>query len=214
MSELEIKTSVHPKTKKEHKKGIVKDATLLYVRVDNPDTTLTQEEKYSVTGLVDEATGDQFKKTFPKNSCTMIKTKDIKEKFKIDPPFPDDVIHYQIKLKARTTLARDNPEAGLSAGDPLPYDSPFRPKVKKDGQDITMETKIGNGSRGDIHFNIIDKQGFGSSATLHEVEVKDLIPYENLNRHPARSQVQNAGNKTPTPTKPSETKKDEFDGLF
>ncbi len=188
MATLEINKTTNAKGR-EFENGVIRDAVLAYVRVDKPDTTIDGKEVYAATAIVDSNTGKDYKKQFPKNSCNLIETSDIEAKFKVQPPNPNDAIHYAIKLKAGARLRTDVDAANLKAGDAVPYDWSSRPKVMQNGADVTREVRIGNGTRGDVHFAITRSAQYGASASLRNIEVTALVelpPYNGGGAAPAQ----------------------------
>jgi hypothetical protein len=171
MSSLEIKET----------NGLIKDVTLAYVKADEPDFDVKTQQKtdYVVTAIVDSATGKEFAKTFPKASCTMIETTEIKQKFKIDPPNPEAPIHYAIKLRSNYMAKGDIPNTEIRKGDILPPE--FTPKVflptEVGDVDITREKRVANGSKGNVSFRIRE-DSYGKSVKLNAIRVTDFIEYE------------------------------------
>lgn len=172
MSSLEIKDL----------NGLIKDATLAYVKADEPDFDAKTQQKtdYVVTAIVDSATGKEFAKTFPKASCTMIETAEIKDKFRIDPPNPEAPIHYAIKLRSNYIAKGDIPNTEIRKGDVLPPE--FTPKVflptEAGDVDITREKRVANGSKGNVAFRIRDDAQYGKSVKLNAIRVTEFIEYE------------------------------------
>lgn len=159
------------------KRGSIQGA-LAYVRIAKPDTKIGESEKvFATTVVVDSETGKEFKKMFPKNSCTAVETSDVKEKLGIEAPNPDAPMHYIIKLRANAQLKADAPKAGLKKGDDVPYD--WQPKVVMDREgvptDVTKEVMVGNGSTGVVEFEINENGSFGISAKLAKVTVEKLV---------------------------------------
>jgi hypothetical protein len=166
---------------KENGKGKLLDVTLAYIKLQSGDFKYQSktEREYSLDCIVDKKTAKEYKKNFPKNSCKEIDTAEFKDKFKIDPVFPDEDDQYIIKLKADAQLKRE--AAGLPSGTPIPYEWNTRPKLfvpmGKGVQDKTMSILAANGSKGDVAFKILEND-FGTFSQLTGVLVKDLIEYE------------------------------------
>lgn len=169
------------------KQGVFKDATLAYVSVKNPEKTKKPEDakRYSVAVIAPEEDGKEHKKRFPKASVTMMSNADIRAQYKVEPP-TDAPLHAVIKVRAKATINKDNPEKGLRAGDDVPYDWPSRPKVylpeereqedgskKKVAVDKTSELFVPNGSKGSVVF-AIRSDAYGSTPDLRKVVVTDL----------------------------------------
>lgn len=162
--------------------GKLEDVVFLYVKLQTGATKYQSKDiEYTVDLAVDKATSKEFKKAYPKNSCKEFDNADFKEKFKIDPPFPNQEEQFVIKLKAAAQLKADAPAANLVAGDMIPYEWNSRPKVfvpvEGGVEDITLTVLVANGSKGDAAFSV-NSNDFGTFPQLTGILVKDLIEYE------------------------------------
>jgi hypothetical protein len=162
--------------------GKLEDVTFAYVKLQSGSTKYQSKDlEYTVDVIVDKATAKQFKKDYPKNSVKDIDTVEFKEKFKIDPPYPDQDEQFIIKLKAAAQLKADAPAANLVAGDMIPYEWNSRPKVfvpvEGGVEDVTLTVLVANGSKGDVAFSV-NTNDFGTFPQLTGILVKDLIEYE------------------------------------
>lgn len=162
--------------------GKLEDVTFAYVKLQSGSTKYQSKDlEYTVDVIVDKATAKQFKKDYPKNSVKDIDTTEFKEKFKIDPPYPDQDEQFVIKLKAAAQLKADAPAANLVAGDMIPYGWNSRPKVfvpvEGGVEDVTLTVLVANGSKGDVAFSV-NTNDFGTFPQLTGILVKDLIEYE------------------------------------
>lgn len=170
MSSIEIK----------EKEGIIKGATLLFTHTAKPDfnTKTQQSNGYVATALVDNNTGKEFMKNFPKSSCNMIETADIETKYGVKPVNPDSPIHYVVKIRANDTMRGDLESENLRKGDPVPMH--MRPKAYQatpEGDlDITTTKTIGKGSIGDIAFTV-RSDAHGKSVKLKSVRAETLVEY-------------------------------------
>lgn len=164
-------------------KAQIKDVTFCYVKMQEGGLKYGSqtEKEYTVDCVVDKATARAFKKAFPKNSCKEIDTQEFKQKFKIDPPFPDKEDQYVIKVKTNAQIKVDMPSQNLVTGDLVPYEWGSRPKVfvPTNGgvKDITMTTLVANGSRGTVAIRITENS-YGRFPQLSGILVIDLIEYE------------------------------------
>lgn len=154
--------------------AILKDVLVAYVRVAKPDTQIGGGEKYSVTCIVEDKEDVKLLKTLSKTTITTIEGDEANSKYNTNTT---NALVYVIKYKANTITMKDGPDKGKL----LTYESPFRPKVyDKDGNDITMTTMIGNGSRADIkiRFGIVKKYGDEANAYLDKVTITNLVKLE------------------------------------
>jgi len=146
--------------------------TLVYVQVQEPvdcfDKAKGQEWKASI--VVDEDTADAWAEEYNKQPATVVKTSDFKEKYKIDPPFPDAKKQYIITLRKNTKLGNGNDVPEL-----------YQPKalMNVDGKmkDITKSVLIANGSKGSISVDTWEAK-LGKVARLKNILVTELIEYE------------------------------------
>lgn len=153
--------------------GFINDVTFLYACIHTAKTKYKSEElEYSVKIVVDEDTADAFQEAFPKNGVKKVKTADFEGTFGCAAPSPDEKNQYILTLKI---------DAADRNGVLHAQDSFKRPKVfvpSENGvKDITMETLVSNGSRGDLNFWISSSE-FGKFPKLAAILVKELIPYE------------------------------------
>jgi len=166
------------------KKGYIRDVVFLYTQVQEAANKMdSTEQEYKTAIVVDEDTADAWVAAFPKNSYKKIKTSEFKEKYKIDPPNPEDKNHFVLTVKAGANFKGDWKE--YKKGELLPYGFNQRPKVYvPDGEgvkDVTMDVLVANGSKGDLSFtiNVVDKGKFpGSYPQLSNMLVKELIEYK------------------------------------
>jgi hypothetical protein len=168
---------------KEAGKGQIKDVVFAYVKMQTGAFKYqsTTEYEYCVDCIVDKATAKAYKKAFPKNGYREVETDEFKDKYKIDPIYPDEDEQFILKLKANANLSSDIPSCNLCAGDLVPYKFSTRPKafvnVESGVEDITMTTLIANGSKGTVAFNITENS-YGVFPKLTGILITDLIKYE------------------------------------
>lgn len=146
--------------------------TLLYTCIQQPTTKYQSKEKeWKVSVVVSEDVADDWGDRFQKQPAKVIKTSEFKDKYKIDPVYPDEKKQYIINLKKNVLLAN---------GEPVP--EYYQPKVFIDTgngkvMDITQETLVGNGSTGCVSFETHEND-YGVFARLKNVKVDNLIKYE------------------------------------
>lgn len=164
-------------------KGRIEDGTLLYVEMQEGELAFGSEtdRQISVQVAVTEDTANNWKATFPKNGFREVPNDIFQQKYKSDPPYPEESNQHVLKLKSRGTYQNDDPERDIRAGDIVPYDNPTRPKLYEvvDGkpQDITKTTQPANGSRGVVAFRATTNK-FGTFPILSGVLVTELIEAE------------------------------------
>jgi len=156
----------------------ITNVTFCYTRIAEPykDKFKGPDESpvYSTDIVVSEEQYDSFVELFPKKRSNPIPTAQFKEKYKIDPPYPDQKKQYVLKLKQK---------AFKKDGTPMP--DYLRPhaylSVNGTVQDITS-TLIGNGSKGVLRYSIQyadDKNKLPCNvASLYSILVTDLVHYE------------------------------------
>jgi len=181
---------VEKNEKGEMTKGRIEEVTLAYVKLQEGELAFgsDSERDYAVTAVVTEATAKDFKSVFVKNGFRTIPTEEFEGKMRMKAPYPEQKDQYCIKLKSNTAYSADIPNSSITAGMPVPYESPSRPKlfeiVNGKPVDITMTTKVANGSKGVVAFKVsINK--FGTFPLLSGVMVTDLIEYADGNNFAA-----------------------------
>lgn len=158
------------------KAGKVKDCVFVYVRLKNGVRKYQSEDtEYSVNVVVDKATAREMKKEFPQNKPKEVPTESFEESYKIPAPFPDQDDQFVFKFATGTHFEKDGEKIAK------PYAWTGRPKVylpvEGGVKDVTMNTLVANGSRGDLAFNITENS-YGKSRHLLGILVKDLIELE------------------------------------
>jgi len=135
----------------------------------NPD--YEQPDHYAIDAVVNEDVADEFEEKFPQNKVRKVKTSEFAEKYKFDPPFPDEKNQYVITFKRKYLDGK--------TGEPLSYKK--RPKVfvpvspgSNDLEDVTRTVRIGNGSVGSIEYLSYEARGKQFHSLLN-VRVDDLI---------------------------------------
>lgn len=133
-------------------------------------------KEYVTTVVISKEQYNQFIKEFPSKKTAPIENDDFKEKYKTDPPFPNQAMQYVLKFKQR---------AFKKDGTPMP--DGLRPKVyqfiNNEQVDITT-TLIGNGSQGTLRYSVwtptqmSGKEPPKPTANLFAMLITDLVEYE------------------------------------
>lgn len=171
--------------------GFINEVTFLYVCIQEArEKYKSTELEYSVKCVVDKATSKAFKKAYPKNGVKEVDTSEFKETFGVDAPYPDQDEQFILTMK---TNAQDKD------GDLLSHAAFKRPKVYVPSgngvKDITVETLVANGSKGDVNFWVSESE-YGTFPKLTAILVRELIVYEKReNTGSAWGAVENAESK-------------------
>lgn len=174
------KLLVEKNAKDELVKGRVEGATLLYVNLQEGELAFGSEtdRNLSVQVAVTKETARNWQSVFPKNGCRTVPNEQFVKSFKTDPPYPEEEEQHVLKLKSKATYQQDNPERDIVAGELVPYDSPYRPKLYEivDGKpvDVTKTVVPGNGSKGTVAFRATTNK-YGTFPVLSGVLLTDLI---------------------------------------
>ena len=150
---------------------ILNNTTLAFVKVAESDKKYQSEDlEYSLNAIVSKADAKAFKKKFLKQSVKDYENNEFKEKFKIDPPFPDQDEQYVLKLCK--VHVKDGVEANPK----------YRPRVYLDDgkgnlTDITTSRLVANGSKGDVAYRV-SENSFGVFAYLDAVRLTEFIEYK------------------------------------
>lgn len=150
---------------------ILNNTTLAFVKVAESDNKYQSEDReYSLNAIVSKADAKAFKKKFPKQSVKDYENDEFKEKFKIDPPFPDQGEQYVLKLSK------------VHVKDGVEVNPKYRPRVYLDDgkgnlTDITTSRLVANGSKGDVAYRV-SENSFGVFAYLEAVRLTEFIEYK------------------------------------
>ena len=150
---------------------ILNNATLAFVKVAESDKKYQSEDlEYSLNAIVSKADAKAFKKKFLKQSVKDYENDEFKEKFKIDPPFPDQDEQYVLKLSK------------VHVKDGVEVNPKYRPRVYLDDgkgnlTDITTSRLVANGSKGDVAYRV-SENSFGVFAYLEAVRLTEFIEYK------------------------------------
>ena len=150
---------------------ILNNTTLAFVKDAESDNKYQSEDReYSLNAVVSKADAKAFKKKFPKQSVKDYENDEFKEKFKIDPPFPDQDEQYVLKLSK------------VHVKDGVEVNPKYRPRVYLDDgkgnlTDITTSRLVANGSKGDVAYRV-SENSFGVFAHLEAVRLTEFIEYK------------------------------------
>lgn len=153
--------------------GVIKDVYFYYARIDQPINKYNSADKeYKVDVALDQASFTAFAKQFPKKAYKMIANADFYEKYKSEIPFPEQPIQYILKF-AKDEVLKDG----------TPIAEEHKPKVyleDNSGQvyNITSKFNVGNGSKGDLFYYIMETKDYGNHPKLNDIKVTHLIKYE------------------------------------
>lgn len=154
--------------------AIIDNVYFAYCKMNAPVTALNKNNlEVSVNCIVSEEDADLWSESCPNNAVKILKNDAFKEKYKMEPPFPDSKKQYVLTVKKMTS----------KNGVELP--EKFRPRVFQmiDGEkvDITFEKLVSNGSRGRLAYSTyaapLPEGGTKVTAQLVAILVEDLIEY-------------------------------------
>lgn len=154
--------------------GDLDNVTFLYARIAEPyKGKFSEVAEYQVTVVVSPQQFKEFTSVYKNKAKMPVPTADFKEKYKIDPPFPDDMYQHILTFKQKA-FKRDG----------TPMAESTRPRafrlVGDKAIDITS-TLIGNGSKGVLRYSIRPYEFGGQSGTaldLKSVLITDLVEYK------------------------------------
>jgi len=153
--------------------AIIDNVYFAYCKIQSPVTALNKANlEVSVNCIVSEDDADAWVEACPNNAVKILKNDAFKEKYKMDPPFPESKKQYVLTVKKMTS----------KNGVELP--EKFRPRVFQmvDGEkvDITFQKLVSNGSRGKLAYSTYSAptpEGTKITAQLVAILVEDLIEY-------------------------------------
>lgn len=152
---------------------IINNVFFAYCKIQSPVTAIKKENtEVSVACILSEDDSDDWAEACPNNAVKSYKNEAFKEKYKMDPPFPDQKKQFVITVKKMIS----------KGGVDLP--EKFRPRVFEvvDGEnvDITFTKLVANGSRGKLAYSTYSAptpEGTKVTAQLVAILVEDLIEY-------------------------------------
>lgn len=160
--------------------GDLQNVYFYYTRIAEPQqkwqTTEPTDREYVTTVVVSQEQYKQFTAQFPKKKTTPLTNDEFVEKFKSQPPFPEQPLQYVLKFKQRAFKK-----------DGAPIAESLRPKVYQFIDNVQTDittTLIGNGSKGTIRYSVwvpTNNPALGPAANLFAVLVTDLVPYDKPN---------------------------------
>lgn len=130
------------------------------------------EQKYKVEVCVSKEVYNEFVKNHPKKKTTPLENDEFLKKYGVtEVPYPNQALQYVLVFKQKV-FKKD----GTSMPDSL------RPKVYQfvDGvqQDVTMNTLVGNGSRGRLRYAVWKfNKDLPAQVSLFAICVDTLVPY-------------------------------------
>lgn len=154
---------------------VLNNVTFAYVKVQNPVLKYqSQDSEYTVDCIVSKADAKAWNKSYPKQKAKEVDNAEFTEKFKIEPPFPDQDEQFVIKMK----------KPHIKNGKMM--DERYRPRVflvdANGGEptDITFTVLPANGSKGKAAYNERSND-FGTFAGLDSILIEELIEYKSTN---------------------------------
>lgn len=150
--------------------AIIDNVYFAYCKIMNPVTAIKKENtEVSVACIMSEDDSDNWAEACPNNPVKSFKNEAFKEKYAMEPPFPDQKKQFVVTVKKMIS----------KAGVDLP--EKFRPRVFQmvDGEkvDVTFEKYVGNGSRGKLAYSTYSAptpEGSKITAQLVAILVEDL----------------------------------------
>lgn len=147
------------------------EGVLCYAKVQSPSKKYQSEVlEFSVDIVVDKATAKAFSKKYPKQKHKEIDTSEFEEKYKIEPPFPDEEEQFIIKIK-RPGSFKDGAEV------PEKYWPKVLLQEGNSAVPLERDRLVANGSKGKVSFEE-NTNDFGTFARLKAILITDLIEYK------------------------------------
>lgn len=129
------------------------------------------QKEFKTTFVLSKEQAKDFKKLKLNKTVKEIDTSEFKEKYKVDPPFPEQEEQFLISVSKRATYQDGNPTPDWT------YPKTFF--IKNDTIVESSQTLVGNGSFGDIRLETsINEKAKSINVALHSILVKNLVPYE------------------------------------
>lgn len=158
--------------------GKVKDVFFAFVRLRKPVKKYQSENtEYTVSFVTDKTTAKALKKVFTKVSLKEVENEDFETVYKFAPPFPEQEEQYVFSFRS---------DSHYKDGTEKEYKFTTRPKAyipcENGVKDVTMDINIGNGSFGDVAFNINTRET-GKFAGLIGVLITNLAELEQREYH-------------------------------
>ena len=152
--------------------AILSNVTFFYTKIMNPVPAYNKvDSEWVVDVVASKKDAKAVKKEFPKTSLKEYDNDDFREKFGVEPPFPDQDEQFVLKFKkSHIKNGKETPEK-------------YRPRViqqLEDGSrvDITFDKLVGNGSKGDISYRVKETDSYGNFVELQAILVKELVEYQ------------------------------------
>lgn len=152
---------------------IINNVYFAYCKIQSPVTAIKKENtEVSVACILSEDDSDDWAEACPNNAVKSMRNDAFKEKYKMEPPFPDQKKQFVITVKKMIS----------KGGVDLP--EKFRPRVFEvvngENVDITFKKLVSNGSRGKLAYSTYaapTPEGTKVTAQLVAILVEDLIEY-------------------------------------
>lgn len=151
--------------------AVLENVVFAYVKIQNPVKKYQSEDtEFSVDAIVSKAQAKAWNKQFAKQKAKEVDNAEFTEKYKIDPPFPDQDEQYVIKVK----------KAHIKGGVEQP--EKYRPRVfvavpGAKAVDRTFDILPANGSKGKLSYRETTND-FGIFSQLNSILVEELIEYK------------------------------------
>jgi hypothetical protein len=149
---------------------VINNVTFLYTKIQSPVPAFNKvDTEFCVDVVLSKADAKALGKEYPKQKPKAFDNDEFVEKFKIDPPYPDQDEQFILKLKkAHTKGGKQTPEQ-------------YFPRVfveTEDGNvDQTYEVLVSNGSTGKASYRVKETDSYGNFIELQSILVQNLIPY-------------------------------------
>lgn len=147
---------------------------LVFTSISKPKLKYKSEKdfEYGVTVVLSKEDAKEFKKRKLNKTVKEVDSSEFLEKYKIDPPFPDQDEQYLVTITQNVTKTN---------GDPLP--DFLRPQAYlkvEGGNELITDKEIANGSYGTVRYSQRDGDK-GISIKLDAVQLTTFIPYVSAN---------------------------------
>lgn len=155
------------------KNGVLTNVYFYYTRIKEPTNKYNSADKeFKVDVVLDAASYKAFTKELPKKNFKLVENDEFREKYRAEPPFPEQPIQYVTKFN-RDEVKKDG----------TPIAEEHKPKVYLEDQsgevyDVTNRFDVGNGSMGDLFYFVIEHSEYGNHPKLSNIKVKKLVQYE------------------------------------
>ena len=149
---------------------VINNVTFLYTKIQSPVPAFNKvDSEFSVDCVISKADAKALNKEYPKQKSKEYDNDEFKEKFGIEPPFPNQEEQFVLKLKkSHTKGGKVTPEK-------------YFPRVfvatPEGNVDKTYEILVSNGSKGKASYRVKETDTYGNFIELQSILVEDLIEY-------------------------------------